>query len=175
MAALIGPDDMIAPLTISLVTPNWNGAQFLERTPVSVLDQEVDAPVIAVDPRSVVWRSGPNFSRSALVGLEARVRSQMTTSQQQPATPVLAGPVARYDFGAGRFRVEEPATPFFDNDAHVVHFTVDGLTRAPHEFGQDHIEFVKDSLWPGLLSMPVLLDQLSTTRAPDRNSPNVPA
>lgn len=54
----------------------------------------------------VLWRSGPNFSESDFVGLEASLRSDMTAARNQPAAPVLAGPVALYDFGAGRFMVE---------------------------------------------------------------------
>lgn len=55
---------------------------------------------------SVVWRSGPDFARADFVALEARLCSRLATPQEQPATPLLAGPVALYDYGAGRFIVE---------------------------------------------------------------------
>ena len=67
-----------------------------------------------------------------------------------------------------------PETPFFDNDVHVTHFTINGLTRVLQEFGQNDIELVRDSLWPGLLSWPVSRDELSMTPASGRSVPNVP-
>ncbi len=48
----------------------------------------------------------------------------------------------------------QKGTPFFDNDVHVVHFSVAGLIAAMTEFGMRDAQFVKAHLWHGVLAKP---------------------
>ena len=45
----------------------------------------------------------------------------------------------------------EKGTPFFDNDVHITHFSIDGLTKALTEFGVTETEFVQAGLWNGII------------------------
>jgi len=45
----------------------------------------------------------------------------------------------------------EPGTPFFDNDVHITHFSVLGLTKVLREYGATSTEFVRAGLWDGIV------------------------
>lgn len=42
-------------------------------------------------------------------------------------------------------------TPFFDQDVHVTHFTVDGMTLLARQLGATQCDFVRTGLWNGCL------------------------
>lgn len=58
------------------------------------------------------WTDGPNFLEMDLVGLDIVLRSHHFTPFEDilttttPAMPFLCGPIAAYDFGQGRFKIQ---------------------------------------------------------------------
>jgi len=44
-----------------------------------------------------------------------------------------------------------PGTPFFDNDVHVTHFSIEGMMKAMADFGLTNTQYVGTELWSGVL------------------------